>query len=62
MIILYIYLVVAGIVALITATGSIDSDQPKEIKNVWDWLIYSILWGVQPIKAFIRFIKNLVRS
>jgi hypothetical protein len=57
--ILYIYLSVAGI--HLFATGLCLLEEGIEgIDNFWDWVIYNVFWIIHPIRALIKFIKNII--
>ena len=57
--ILYTYLCVIPIVWFASVLFIMSGEGFKEIDNFWDWLIYGILWGLFPIKALFKFIKNI---
>lgn len=56
---LLFYSIIAGISALVTAVYTWDYEI-KGIDNFWDWTIYNIFWIVQPIKAIIKFFRNII--
>lgn len=58
-IIIYIYLIISGIHAFVTFLYLLDKEI-KGVDNFWDWVIYNIFWIVQPIKAIIKFFKNIL--
>lgn len=54
-----ICLIIAGVVGLVIGCMFLSGDYDfDEIDNFWDWLIYSLLWIVQPVKALIKFVGN----
>jgi hypothetical protein len=34
----------------------LQDEGPKEIENIWDWIIYGLLWFVLFIKALFKYI------
>jgi len=57
---LIIYFSIAGISFFASALWPEDYSV-KGIDNYWDWIIYSLFWIVQPIKATIKFVKNIIK-
>lgn len=55
---LEIYFSIAGISAFVTTLWLFDNGI-EEIDTFWDWVVYNVFWIVQPIKAVIKFTKNL---
>lgn len=54
-----LYLVGIILTALLTGFLMLIMIDFEEIDNVWDWMIYSIFWIKQPIKALIKLLfKN----
>lgn len=58
--ILMIYYIITVIVLLVTGMLALDDQGPEEIDNVWDWIVYGLLWIVLLVKALFKYIKNLV--
>lgn len=56
-----IYLVIASGSAGVTALCLLETDIDG-IDNFWDWVIYNLLWIVQPIKALIKFITRIWKT
>lgn len=55
---LQIYFGIAAISAFATGLYLIENSI-DEIATFWDWVVYNVFWIVQPIKAVIKFTKNL---
>jgi len=54
-----IYLIIAVLTAFATILW-LDSEEVGNIDGFWDWVIYSLFWIVLPIKAIVRYLKNLI--
>ena len=54
-IILTVYFSISGINLFATACWLMDDGDIEGVDGFWDWVIYSLLWIVQPIKAIIKF-------
>lgn len=57
--ILLFYPIIAVISAICTALFMWDYEI-KGIDNFWDWIRYNIFWIIKPIKAIIKFFRNII--
>lgn len=58
--ILIVYCSIAGICAFVLAVSALTGEgMPDGIDNLWDFVVYNVLWIVQPIKAIFKFFKNI---
>jgi NADH:ubiquinone oxidoreductase subunit 6 (subunit J) len=53
---LLVYYIVTVCVLLVTGIMVLQDEGPKEIENIWDWIIYGLLWFVLFIKALFKYI------
>jgi len=59
--ILQIYFIVSGAVAVGLLFFLDQKDFPDTIDNFWDWVAYSLLWWVYFIKAIIKQFINAIK-
>lgn len=57
--ILYIYFAIAALSAFITGLMIMQNMCIEEIDSLWDWIMYNLLWIIQPLKSFIKIIKTI---
>lgn len=57
-ILLEIYAVVILFTGVINGITILTGDGPKEIENLWDWVISSILWPKYLFKALFKFLTS----
>jgi hypothetical protein len=53
---LLVYYIITICVLLVTGLSVIEGMGPEEIDNVWDWIVYGLLWFVLLIKALFKYI------
>lgn len=56
---IYIYLGVSAITLFATACWLGSDEDIDGVDNYWDWIIYSLFWIIQPIKAIVKLFRNL---
>jgi hypothetical protein len=56
--ILTIYFTIAVITAIISAFAVLYGNLEDEIDDLWDWLVYSLFWIKQPLKALIKLLTT----
>jgi hypothetical protein len=59
--ILEIYTGIAGFILFATALMAIEGEGPKEITDFYSWLFYGLLFPLPLLKAFIRFMYNIIK-
>lgn len=59
--ILILYTIIAVINLFYLSVALIEGNEPEEVDDFWDAVIYSVFWIVQPMKALVKFIKNLFK-
>lgn len=57
--IIYIYFAIAALSAFVTVLMIMQDMCIKEIDSFWDWVMYNLLWFIQPIKSFVKIIKTI---
>jgi len=57
--ILYIYFAIAAFSAFVTVLMIMQNMCIEEIDSFWDWVMYNLLWIIQPLKSFIKIIKTI---
>ena len=57
--IIYIYFAIAALSAFVTVLMIMQDMYIEEIDSFWDWVMYNLLWFIQPIKSFVKIIKTI---
>lgn len=57
--IIYIYFAIAALSAFVTVLMIMQDMCIEEIDFFWDWVMYNLLWIIQPLKSFVKIIKTI---